>query len=187
MATITSDSSREQLMKAAFEARLPARVDRASRVGLQHFIPDHWFSAAASECGRMFVDGYFYGTISVAQAYGEALSKFLCQIHRIRVPKSVEQRFQRLAENKIISDKVLQSLSAIRENRHEFHHLNADVPADASALEQRAEDCINHLFTIESEVFAYTMVSPGTLAPIHPEYWPGETPNTVRVHLRNLL
>ena len=61
-------------MKESFEASLTQRVARAGRIRLQHFIPQHWFSAAASECVSMFVAGQFYGSISVSQAYIEALS-----------------------------------------------------------------------------------------------------------------
>ena len=74
MATVTSDSSSQaEVMRAVFEARLSARVDRASRVKLQHFIPDHWFSAAASECARMFVAGHFCSgsSIPASSVYAE--------------------------------------------------------------------------------------------------------------------
>ena len=47
-------------MKESFEASLTQRVARAGRIRLQHFIPQHWFSAAASECVSMFVAGQFY-------------------------------------------------------------------------------------------------------------------------------
>jgi len=59
----------ERDMRASFEASLPHRLRRASRVKLQNFIPAHWFAAAASECAGMYIAGFFYGAISVAQAY----------------------------------------------------------------------------------------------------------------------
>lgn len=71
-------------MRSSFEASLPLRLGRSSRVKLQNIIPSHWFSAAASECHGMFIAGHFYGTISVAQAYVESLSKYLCEAYGVR-------------------------------------------------------------------------------------------------------
>ena len=72
-------------MRASFEASLPHRLRRASRVRLQTLIPAHWFATAASECAGMYIGGFFYGAISVAQAYVEALSRFLAMHHQVRV------------------------------------------------------------------------------------------------------
>src|SRR6185436_13134071 len=58
-------------MRSSFEASLPHRLQRASQVKLQNIIPAHWFAAAASECAGMYIAGFFYGAISVAQAYIE--------------------------------------------------------------------------------------------------------------------
>jgi hypothetical protein len=43
----------EDDMRASFEAGLPQRLRRASRVKIQNFIPAHWFTTAASECISM--------------------------------------------------------------------------------------------------------------------------------------
>lgn len=187
MDTLTCDSSPEQIMRAAFEARLPLRIERAGRIKLQHLIPEHWFAAAASECATMFIDGHFYGSISVAQAYIEALSRFLAEHHKVRVGKDVEQRCRRLADAGVISEAALNAARNVLEQRNDFHHLNKDVPGDYETLQQRAEDCINELHTIESEVFAYLFDPPGALLLKNPQYWPDSSPGMARVHLRNLL
>ena len=70
-------------MRSSFEAGLSRRIARSSRVNLQHVIPSHWFSAAASECQSMFIEGHFYGTISLAQAHVGSLSN-LCETYDIR-------------------------------------------------------------------------------------------------------
>lgn len=69
------DKQREALMRGHFESSIPGRIRRASSVRLQNIIPAHWFSAAASECAGMYIAGFFYGAISVSQAYVEALVK----------------------------------------------------------------------------------------------------------------
>jgi len=68
-------------IKASFAASLPQAALRASKIQFQNVIPKHWFSAAASECMKMYVTGNFYGAISISQAYIEALEKFItdCQ------------------------------------------------------------------------------------------------------------
>jgi hypothetical protein len=48
--------------------------------------------------------------------------------------------------------------------------LNEDVEKDFRKLEKRAEECVNHLHTIEADVFAYSF-GPGGIIPKHPERW----------------
>ena len=70
-------------------------------------------------------------------------------------------------------------------DRNTFHHLNPDVPTDLAELERRAEECVNALYQIESEVFAVKIVK-GKLAPKRPEYWPKTGPHSVAVLIRAL-
>ncbi|MCP5363827.1 MAG: hypothetical protein H6905_01085 [Hyphomicrobiales bacterium] len=95
--------SMAKLMRKHFEAELTHRLSRASHVRLQNVIPAHWFAAAASECASMYVAGFFYGSISVAQAYVEALSKFLAETHNVRMPKDIKERWKRLHKDKVVS------------------------------------------------------------------------------------
>ena len=172
-------------MRASFEASLPHRLRRASRVKLQHVIPAHWFSAAASECAGMYIAGFFYGAISVAQAYVEGLSRFLAEHHGVRVAKDVEERLRRLYRQGLLSAQALDAAVSILNGRNDFHHLNKDVPQDYQQLETRSEECINCLHKIESEVFAHSF-SAGKLVPKKPEYWPSNGPRLTRVGLRQL-
>lgn len=183
---MTNSATKEQ-MRSRFEASLPSRMERASRVKLQHFIPEHWFAAAASESVSMFIDGYFYGAISVAQAYIEALSRFLAEHHSVPVRKDVEERCRRLNDSGVITIAALNAAVAIMRHRNDFHHLNKSVPADYSTLQTRAEDCINNLYTIETEIFAYSLHQPGQLVFHRPEYWPDAGVGMTSVRLRNLL
>lgn len=174
-------------MRSSFEASLPHRLRRASAVKLQNIIPAHWFAAVASECAGMYIAGFFYGAISVAQAYVEALSRFLAEHHQTRIPKDSEQRWRYLHQERLISDKVLSAALAILSERNDFHHLNKGVEQEYQKLEPRAEECINHLHAIESEVFAYTFgPEPGKVALKKPEYWPSGGPDLAQVNLRQL-
>lgn len=177
----------ERDMRASFEASLPHRLRRASRVKLQHFIPAHWFATAASECAGMYIAGFFYGAISVAQAYVEALSRFLAEHHGVRVARDVEQRLRRLHRQGVLSDQALDAAITILDRRNDFHHLNKEVLQEYQRLERRAEQCIKDLYKIESEVFAYSCSDqPGKLQLKKPEYWPSDRLGLARVGIRQL-
>ena len=183
-----AEEPHEQMnMRSSFEASLPNRLRRASGVKLQNIIPAHWFAAAASECAGMYIAGFFYGAISVAQAYVEAISRFLAEHHHTRIPKDPEQRCRYLHQEGLISDKVLDAALTILSDRNDLHHLNKGVVQEYQTLEARAENCINHLHVIESEVFAYTFgPEPGKVAFRNPEYWPSGGPGLAQINLRQL-
>lgn len=177
---------REKMMRDSFEAGLPRRVERASRIRLQNFIPAHWFAAAASECASMYIAGFFYGAISVAQAYVDALSRFLAETHYIPVKSKTPARWQSLRNNNVVSQTALDAAISVFAERNDYHHLNKDVEQDFQELEKRAEACMNHLHTIESEVFACSLDEPGKITPQKPQYWPEGDPGLILVNLRQL-
>lgn len=175
-------------IKASFDASLSLAAHRASKLKFQQIIPGHWFSAAASECLRMYVDGHFYGTISVSQSYIEALGKFIAECHMLKQAKNdASVMWTRLAEEGIVSSDAKIAAVAILQNRNDFHHLNKEIETDYQELETRGLDCLANLHTIESDIFSYSFVN-GTISPHKPRYWPkieGDT-NRVQVQLRNL-
>jgi hypothetical protein len=182
------DKQREALMRGHFESSIPGRIRRASSVRLQNIIPAHWFSAAASECAGMYIAGFFYGAISVSQAYVEALSKHLAEFHSVRVGKDAAERCRRLNSAGVISTAALNAAVNILTDRNGFHHLNKDVEQDYLTLEARAAECINLIHLLESEVFAFSIAEdkPGQLVLAKPEYWPSLGPDQTQVHLRQL-
>ena len=182
------EKQREVLMRRHFESSVPGRLRRASSVRLQNIIPAHWFSAAASECAGMYIAGFFYGAISVSQAYVEALSKYLAEFHAIRIGKDAAERCRRLQSGGVISTEALNAAINILNDRNDFHHLNKDVERDYLALEARAAECVNLIHLLESEVFAFSIAAdnPGQFVLAKPEYWPSQTPGQTQVHLRQL-
>ena len=176
---------RKQQMVRVLQAELPHRFERAARVKLQQVIPHHWFSAAASECARMFIAGFFYGCITVAQAYIEALSKYLAEFHGLRVGKDTEERCRRLHKAGVISADALAAALSVFSDRNDYHHLNKDVEQEYQKLSERAEECVNHLHTLESEVFAYTM-GEGKVIVKEPKYWPPGGDGLIQGYLRQL-
>lgn len=174
-----------QAMKSSFEAGLENRLDRALRTKIHVIIPYHYFSAASSECRQMFLDGHFYGCISLAQALAEALSRFIANTNNVKkIGKSLETRVEKLEKQGTITPKASTAYKILYGNdRNTFHHLNENLETDYLALEARAEECVNALFDIESEIFAFD-VNNGTIVPKNPKYWPQTGPNTGSVFIR---
>ena len=175
----------EKDLRDSFEESLQRRIQRASRVQFLPIQPSHWFSAASADCVGMYVSGFFYGAISIAQAYIEALSKFLAERHDVKLGNNVERRFERLRNNDVISSAARDAAIAIYKERNDYHHLNKDVPQEHAILEARAGNCVNSIYVIESELFASTFDN-GKIVPKNPDYLPFTSSDTVGVFLRKL-
>jgi hypothetical protein len=177
------DWQRKQ-MCAAFEAQLEVRLNRAGRTKVHGIIPQHYFSAASSECREMFISGHFYGCISLAQAVAEGLSRFVARAHSMNSGKDFLKRVAKLEKGKLISAESYAAFKRIWGNdRNTFHHLNESIEINYQTLEARAEECVNALYKIESEIFCYDLTNAG-ISPKHSEYWPKSSPDTVQVFLR---
>ena len=173
----------EQL-KRLDEARLSGRAERAARTEVHGVIPNHFFAAASSECRDLFIDGHYYGCISLAQAVAEGLATYLGRLHQVGAKKDPQQRVRRLQTKGAITDGSMKAFLLIwGTDRNTFHHLNEDVPTDYGELEQRAESCVRALLAIESELFAFS-INEGRLVPTHPIYWPKTDSEHVDVFLR---
>src|SRR5687767_7035456 len=85
----------EQLQKVD-EARLPARLERVARTSVHELIPNHFFSAASSECRDAFIDGHFYACVSLAQAVAEGLVRFLNDFYPVGAKNDPKQQALRL-------------------------------------------------------------------------------------------
>jgi hypothetical protein len=180
----SGDWKREQL-EHHDQARLAGRADRAARTSVHGMIPGDFFAAASSECRDVFIDGHYYACISLSQAVAEGLAHFLGSFHKVGAKNDPAKRVQRLHAKGALSEKALQAFLRIWGNdRNTFHHLNPDIVTDHQALERRAEECVNALLEIESEVFAFDFVDGGKIAPKHPEYWPRTGPENMKVFLR---
>jgi len=173
----------EQL-RQHYDARLAGRAERAARTEVHGVIPNHFFSAASSECRDVFVDGHYYGCISLAQAVAEGLARFLGDIHHVGAKKDPQQRVHRLHTKGAISQAALDAFARIWGNdRNTFHHMNRDIRTDHAGLERRAEECVKALLEIESEVFAFEIEN-GKIIPKKVMYWPKSDPEHVEVFLR---
>jgi len=161
----------ERRFRDLFESTLQARLERQARSRIHPIIPGVFFSHASRESRNLFVEGHFYGSITLSQAVAEGLAKFLCESNGVSA-KPPEGRAQRLRDKGVISDAALDAFKAIRgTDRNNFHHMNRDVEIDYQKLDARAFECVEGLYAIESEVFAFDTGAGGAISVRHAQYW----------------
>jgi hypothetical protein len=166
------------------EAKLVGRANRSARTKVHDVIPNHFFSAASSECRDVFIDGYFYACVSLAQAVAEGLSGYLGRLHKVGAKNDPQQRVERLCNKGFISAAAQSAFHSIWSNdRNAFHHMNEDIPTEHQMLERRAEECVMALLKIESELFAFD-IDEGRIIPKNPIYWPEVDAEHFEVFLR---
>lgn len=181
---IRSREEAERYVRERFEQTLPEQLNRYLRARVHEVIPHHFFSNPSAECRELFVAGHYYGCISLAQAVAEGLSTFLAAANRQRKVKDPKTRVDRLAAAGAISSASLDAFGRIwGEDRNDYHHLNPTVETDHARLQGRALDCIDALYVIESDVFAFG-IDQGKLVPRHPQYWPNVTTGVTETFVR---
>ena len=176
----------EHVLRESFRATVACQVQRHMKAKVHNIIPLDFFSAASAECKDMYVAGSFYGCITLCQSVAEGLSKFLAEKNTVRLKESggFKPRVGRLKKADVISEVAANALDTIHgEDRNRFHHLNKEVEQDCRKLEERALECLDALYTVESEVFAYD-VDDGRIKPKNKKYWPSEGEGTLSVDVR---
>jgi hypothetical protein len=174
----------EEQLRQLDQARFDERKERARRTKVHGIIPFQFFSAVSTECRELFIDGHFYGCVSLVQALADGISQFLRGIHSVGAKNDPRKRVERLRDAGAITSGSCNAFLQIWGNdRNTFHHLNPDIPTDVAVLEERAEECVNCLYTIESELFAFD-ISNGALVPKNRAYWSEIDPEHLQVFLR---
>ena len=139
----------------------------------------------SSEPGKMYVTGCFYGCITLCQSVAKGLSKFPVAKNSVRVKNGFTARVGRLKTEGVISELDANAFDSVHsDDRDAFHHLNNDIEQDQEKLERRALECLDALYTVESEVFAYDIVHEGRIKPKHEQYWPREGEDSLLVNVR---
>ena len=181
---IESKEEAERYLRDRFEQTLPAQVDRYLQARVHEIIPGQFFSSASAECREMFVAAHYYGCVSLAQSVGEGLSIFLALVNRQRKTKDPKVRVERLATAGIISSASRDSFMTIwGDDRNDYHHLNPTVETDYARLQGRAASCIEALYVIEADVFAFD-IQQGKIMPRHRQYWPNVETGVTEAFLR---
>lgn len=157
----------------------PIRLDRPP---ILQIVPYHHFSKASSECWDMFDAGHYYGCISLVQAVAEGLSRFVARVNSLR-DGDHEARVRTLRRRGLLSEEVEAAFLRIDSDRNDFHHMNPGVETQADILAERSRSCLEDLYVIECDIFAYT-TRRGRIAARHERYWPRNEDGTGPVFLR---
>ncbi|MDZ4781225.1 MAG: hypothetical protein SGJ19_13305 [Planctomycetia bacterium] len=182
----------EHDLRRQFEFRLPAMVARQANLQTQPFIPDAFFAQASAECQRLFVEGHDYACILLTQAVAEGIARFLAEKNNVKVFANDHRAQINLLQHApgppAITPAAFSAFRKIRgkpcEDRNDFHHMNSNVEQSCAKLEQRAKQCIESLYLIEAEVFAFEYGNGGTLVLANPHYWPSAGANEVMVYVQ---
>jgi hypothetical protein len=202
---VDAEWTRQQIQKDD-ESKFEQRVARAQRAKIHRIIPHLWFDVASTECRDLFRDGHFFGCICLSQSVAEGLAKFVLERHHARIGK--QKRPIELCKNpatgrqliemlkklsggmrngkrmSALSDRCLGAFDCIEGgDRNDFHHLNKGIVRELEKLEKRAEECVTALYDIESELFAFDIIS-GVLTPHQSQYWPDAGKKYGQVYLR---
>ena len=170
-------------LKQEFEATLDQRIDRYLRAEHHPLVSNTTFTGASSECVDLFRDGHFYGCISLCQAVGEALLRFMCQSNSWRPAGDFEENLRSLSRRGFIDSTFQERAERLWDRRHDYHHLNPAIVTERAELEEVAFSKIRSLAEMESWVFAYTLHQ-GAVRPERPQYWPKTEDGKLEVFLR---
>jgi hypothetical protein len=163
----------EHFLRQRFESTLRDRVRRRQSALVHAAIPSEWFAPATRECRDLYVDGHFYSAICLTQAVAEAISKFLTARNGHRDPGRQKSRNKMLEKRGVISPQAHRAFKLIEGgDRNDYHHLNAAIETDLGKLEIRAGECVQSLYDIQVEVFAFSVGEGGTMVVVNPRYWP---------------
>ena len=176
----------ESILRGQFQAELAGRIERYSKSRVHGVIPQGYFAPASSECRDLYVSGHFYGCITLCQTVAEGLAKFIAEKNGLpQVEEHIAQVniIRKRRNPPPISELASRAFRAIRgEDRNDFHHLDPEIEQDYIKLDARAFACLEALYRIESEVFAFD-VENGKLRVAYERYWP-QTEDAVKVELR---
>jgi len=101
------------------------------------------------------------------------MSKFLTLRNGHRDPEHQNSRNAMLRKRGVISLDAYRAFKLIEGgDRNDYHHLNSTIETDGEKLELRAGECLQALYQVQVEVFAFSVGEGGTMIPANPKYWP---------------
>lgn len=176
-------ASLSDALRQEFEATVNRRVDRYLKAEHHPLVSNTTFAGASAECVDLFRDGHFYGCISLCQAVGEALIRFMCESNSWGPAGDFDENLRVLQRRGFIDGAFESAARRLWQGRHDYHHLNPNVESDLQKLEQTAFSKIRDLAELESWVFEYS-VRDGKVRPKRPQYWRHTPDRRLEVFLR---
>lgn len=173
----------EDSIKQEIEQTLSLRAQRYLKVKPHGIVPYTQFASVSAECILLFRDGHYYGCITLTQSVAEAIVRFLCQKNSWKPEKNFENNINKLLNRKFISEKLKNKFLKIWESRDDYHHLNTNIEAQRTKLEEISYEKVLLLKEIESEIFKFSLKD-GKLIPENKKYWELQENGTIPVFLK---
>ena len=166
----TALAEAKDAIRQEYDQTLEERARRYLQAKPHGVIPLTHFARVSAEVTLLFRDGHYYASIALAQAVAEALVRFLCDRNSFSPDKDFDKNVKKLTTRTFITEEIKEQLLQIWNERHDYHHLNADIETDRERLQQMAIEKLNLLTDVEKDVFAFTIVG-GKLVPANRKYW----------------
>lgn len=184
------DENRTQYIRKSLEElfylNLDGMVKRKIESDAQPILPGHHFAPVSTECFASYVQGNYYGTISLAQSLAEAIAKHIVEREKLQVSETYDGNVRRLKSSKKISEEIINLIEKIRgsnKDRNNYHHLNKEIEQDNKKLEEIAKEKITLLSNLEKKVFEFKTID-GKIELRYPQYWDINEDFTTKSFLR---
>lgn len=173
----------EETMQGDFLATLNERISRYQELDFTQLTPNTHFAFVSVECINLYRDGYFLACIALCQAVAEAIVRLMCERSKFNsVSQDYEVNIQNLHKRKI-QPGCNELFKEIWKDRHDYHHLNPNIPTEKSKLQDIAKNKIAALHKIESTVFEFKF-GDGSVSPQYPKFWDFNENGMLNVYLR---
>ena len=170
---ISKAIQRQQLadsLKQDFIGTLDERISRYQELDFIKVTPNAHFAPISAECIFLYRDGHFLACIALCQAVAEAIVRLMCERSKFSsISNDYEKNVEGLHKRKIEPD-CNELFEEIWKGRHDYHHLNLNIPIEKSKLQDIAKSKILTLHKIESKVFEFTIID-GAISPKYTKYW----------------
>ncbi len=178
-------------LKAEFESTIEERIDRYLEISHQFIIGNHHFAEASSECIKLYRDGYFISAVMVSQALNGGIIRFIAERNCIDLhpnndkgkTKKISTLIDEFEEKNIISAICAEASRGISKSfRNDVHHMNPKVAQ--IDFKELAKSNLQHLSTIEKEIFGVDIGANGAFILKQPKYWNCNNDGKVSGYLR---
>jgi hypothetical protein len=183
---ISKAIQRQQLansLKQDFIGTLDERISRYQELDFIKITPNAHFASVSAECILLYRDGHFLACIALCQAVAEAIVRLMGERSRFTsISDNYEENVEKLHSRRMKPD-CHQLFKEIWTGRHDYHHLNPQIPTERSKLQGIARSKIVGLHNIESTVFEFA-IKDGAILPKYPKYWDINKDGLMNVFLR---
>lgn len=173
----------EDSLKQDFLATLNERISRYQELDFIKITPNSHFASVSTECILLYRDGHYLACIALCQAVVESIVRLMCERSKFSsISNDYEKNVEKLYKRNIKPD-CNELFKEIWKGRHQYHHLNPEIPIERSKLQKIAKSKMVTLHRVESTVFEFAIIN-GAISPKYLKYWDLREDGKLNVFLR---